>query len=208
MQCSLCGSETILYSEIRDRIYYSCVECKGILLHPSCFLPREAEKERYQLHQNDVTDSGYQKFVFPITQSILKEYSKHHKGLDFGSGTNSATSYVLKKNEYDVALYDPFFNKNTNTLAVQYDYIICCEVMEHFYNPAKEFQLLDSVLKPKGNLYCKTKLYNPKIDFNSWWYKNDATHVFFYSSKTLMWIKNKFNFNFLSYSDDLIVFKK
>ncbi|MEW7280790.1 methyltransferase domain-containing protein [Aquimarina sp. 2201CG1-2-11] len=84
----------------------------------------------------------------------------------------------------------PIFVQTKTFLKKRYVYIVCFEVMEHFYNPAKEFGLLKSLLLPNGTLYCKTKLYNSMINFTTWWYKNDPTHVFFYSNSTLLWIKN------------------
>lgn len=42
---------------------------------------------RYQKHNNDIEDDGYQKFVAPITTAIMKDFTQNHKGLDFGAGT-------------------------------------------------------------------------------------------------------------------------
>ncbi|WP_271764995.1 class I SAM-dependent methyltransferase [Aquimarina algiphila] len=208
MRCTLCNSETILYSEIQNKKYCKCTTCDGILLHTSHFLSAVAEKERYELHQNDVTDSGYQNFVYPIIEQVQNDYSSNHKGLDFGSGSNSVITYLLNNNKYHISTYDPFFDINDDVLKKKYDYIVCCEVMEHFYSPSKEFKLLHSILLPNGALYCKTNLYDSSIDFKTWWYKNDTTHVFFYSSKTLHWIKEKFQFKSLEITDNFIVLRK
>ena len=51
------------------------------------------------------------------------------------------------------------------------------------------------MLKPKGSIFCLTSLYNEEIDFETWYYKNDDTHVFFYHKKALEWIRNKFDFS-------------
>ncbi len=208
MQCSLCGSETIGYSEAHNRKYNKCPQCKGILLDSVYFLSEEAEKERYQLHENDVNDLGYQKFVSPIVNAICKKHDSNHKGLDFGSGKDSVIAYQLQKKGYNVLTYDPIFCPDDTILKSKYDYITCCEVMEHFYNPVKEFELLHSLLNKKGVIFCKTNLYHESINFDSWWYKNDATHVFFYSSDTLHWIQQKFKFKALEIANDLIIFTK
>lgn len=34
-----------------------------------------------------------------------------------------------------------------------------------------------------------TNMYSPEIDFNAWYYKNDKTHVFFYSDEAFNWIQ-------------------
>ncbi|MEW7292740.1 class I SAM-dependent methyltransferase [Aquimarina sp. 2304DJ70-9] len=208
MQCSLCGSETILYSEAHNRKYYKCPQCKGILLDSIYFLSTEAEKERYRLHENDVHDLGYQKFVSPIVNAINEKYKSNHKGLDFGSGKDSVIAYQLQKKGYNISTYDPFFDPDNNALQTKYDYIACCEVIEHFNNPTKEFKLLHSLLHKGGILFCKTNLHDESINFDSWWYKNDATHVFFYSYDTLHWVQQKFKFKTIEVANDLIIFTK
>ncbi|MDY8133982.1 class I SAM-dependent methyltransferase [Aquimarina sp. 2201CG5-10] len=177
-------------------------------MHTDFFLTPKAEEARYQLHNNNVEDPGYQKFVSPIVQTIFNDFDCNHQGLDFGSGTAPVITSLLHKQKYNVTTYDPFFNPDQKALEKTYDYIICCEVMEHFYNPAKEFELLYSLLKKDGVLYCKTNLFNESIDFKTWWYKNDDTHVFFYTRETLEWICNKYGFKNLNNAKNLIVFKK
>ncbi len=208
MQCSLCGSETSLFSEVQERMFFKCCKCEGILLHPSYFLSADKEKTRYQLHQNDVTDLGYQNFVSPIIQAIFEEYENNHIGLDFGSGSGPVITTLLEKKGYNITSYDPFFAPNNKALKKTYDYIVCCEVIEHFYNPFKEFELLFSLLNPNGTLYCKTYIYDQSIDFKSWWYKNDTTHVFFYTKNTLQWITKRFGFKNIGIKKNLIALKK
>ena len=67
--------------------------------------------------------------------------------------------------------------------------------MEHFQQPFEEFKLLKSLLKPGGKLYCKTEVFEDAIDFKSWHYKNDRTHVTFYNRETLLWIEKNLNFS-------------
>ena len=67
-------------------------------------------------------------------------------------------------------------------------------MIEHFYTPIKEFALLKNLLLKGGILYCMTDIYNQDIDFSSWYYKNDPTHVFIYQKNTINWIKNEFDF--------------
>ena len=194
MHCPLCQSQSQPFSETHQRIYYRCTVCYGIFLDPSFLLSEEKEKERYQLHQNDVDDEGYQNFVSPLVDAVLNTFEADDLGLDFGSGTNSVITSLLRKKGYNIETYDPFFDPNTDALEHTYDYIVSCEVIEHFYQPSKEFARLYSLLKPGGILFCKTNLYSSSINFESWWYKNDATHVFFYSEKTVQWIKKHFDY--------------
>ena len=81
-----------------------------------------------------------------------------------------------------------------------------CEVAEHFYYPLQEFQLFRKLIKPKGRLYSMTHLYTDTIDFDGWYYKNDHSHVFFYSQETLEWILQACGFSAVSVQDRLVIF--
>jgi len=164
------------------------------------------EELRYETHNNDVFDVRYQNFVSPITKEILENFSEDHLGLDFGAGTGPVISKILKDNNFRIEAYDPFFHKDLKLLDEKYDYIACCEVMEHFYYPKKEFALLKKILLKGGNLYCMTEIYEERIDFSTWYYKNDPTHVFIYHKKTIEWIKNNFGFSDVNIKGRLIIF--
>ena len=169
-------------------------------------LKMEDEKMRYETHNNDVFDERYQNFVSPITKAILENFSEDHLGLDFGAGTGPVISKVLKDNDFRIKAYDPFFHNNPSILNEEYDYIACCEVIEHFYSPKKEFSLLNKILSKGGRLYCMTDIYEESIDFSTWYYKNDPTHVFIYQKKTIAWIKNEFDFSRVNIDGRLITF--
>jgi SAM-dependent methyltransferase len=190
--CTLCLGDS---KEIFEQRYYECQVCAGIFLSDKFYISKEAEKLHYESHNNDIYDLRYQKFVSPITNKVFLNFKSYHEGLDFGAGTGPVISKVLRDKGYQIVEYDPFFNSDMKPLERQYDYIVCCEVIEHFHKPAKEFSLLRSLLKPNGILYCMTECYDSSIAFESWYYKNDPTHVFFYRDKTLEWIKEKFNFS-------------
>lgn len=205
LKCPLCKS---IASSILDGGYYQCHTCNGIFLNPELYISSDKEKEIYETHNNDVNDERYQEFVSPITNSILDEFSPHHKGLDFGAGTGPVISKVLQDLGYDVKQYDPYFYPDEDLLDSQYDYIACCEVIEHFHHPYFEFNRLKDILKPGGILYCMTHIYEDQIDFSSWYYRKDPTHVFIYRKQTLEWIKEKENFAQLIINNRLAKFKK
>ncbi|MDD2888853.1 MAG: class I SAM-dependent methyltransferase [Aliarcobacter sp.] len=189
--CPLCNSSSKTF--YKDE-FYKCSCCGGIFRPFEKLLDNEKEKERYDSHTNDSNDLGYQNFVSPITNSILKEFSKEDIGLDFGCGKDSPIVKILRSNEYKIFEYDPYFYDDKKALEQKYDYIACCEVIEHFYNPKKEFELLKNLLKDSGVLYLMTGIYRENIDFSKWWYKNDLTHVFIFQEQTFEWIKKEFEF--------------
>jgi 2-polyprenyl-3-methyl-5-hydroxy-6-metoxy-1,4-benzoquinol methylase len=170
-------------------------------------LDEVSEKSVYQQHQNDVNDKAYQKFVSPITNRVIDDLSTTSKGLDFGAGTGPVLAKVLNDNGFEMDIYDPYFHNHPKLLEKRYDFIASCEVIEHFYNPYKEFKLFKKLLNPHAKIYLMTEIYTQEIDFTSWYYKNDPTHVFFYTKKTFEWIKNEFDFNSVVVDERLIVFE-
>lgn len=189
--CQLCNAKSTLF--YKDE-FYKCSCCKAIFRPKEKLLDNEKEKQRYDSHTNDANDLGYQNFVKPITNSILNEFKSADIGLDFGCGKDSPIVKILEENSYKIAKYDIFFYDDKKILEQKYDYIACCEVIEHFYTPKKEFELLKSLLKDSGVLYLMTGIYSDEMDFSKWWYKNDLTHVFIYTKETLYWIKKEFGF--------------
>jgi len=204
--CPLCNNIGKLFYKSKKRLFYQCENCYGIFIDKDLKPNQEIEKSRYEKHQNNSQDEGYQNFVSPITSSILKSFTIKDIGLDFGSGKDSAISKILEDNKFNIKKYDPFFYNNLNLLKKKYNYIACCEVIEHFHNPKKEFTLLKELLAPKAKLYCMTSIYNETIDFANWWYKNDITHIFIYHKKTLKWIEKEFGFSDSVINKNLIIF--
>ncbi|WP_373495788.1 class I SAM-dependent methyltransferase [Aquiflexum sp.] len=191
MNCTLCNSK--LTVRVGQK-YFACNTCDARLMDSIFWPSAKEEKKHYERHNNDVNDPRYQNFTSPISDYVLKNFTAESIGLDFGSGTGPVISKVLQDSGYRINQYDPFFAADKTALKIQYDYIVSCEVIEHFYSPGKEFETLKKLLKPNGKLICMTLLYREEIKFENWYYKNDPTHVFFYSEKTVNFIRNKFSF--------------
>ncbi|GAA4325460.1 class I SAM-dependent methyltransferase [Pontixanthobacter gangjinensis] len=206
MPCSLCNCSTLKFVSANDRDYLQCTGCRAILLAPEFFLEAEEEKRRYSLHNNDVTDPRYIQFVNPIVEHVKQDFQPDASGLDFGCGTGPVITNELEKKGFSIKLYDPYFQPNQEVLAEKFDFIVCCEVMEHFQQPLKEFKLLRSLLKKNGKLYCKTALWDDSGNFEAWHYKNDPTHVIFYRKDTLKWIRENLDFTQVDIFKDHIVF--
>jgi len=204
--CPLCNSSSTVFYQHKNQLYHQCSNCNGIFVDKKLRPDSETEILRYREHNNNINDYGYQSFVSPITSTILRDFTKDHKGLDFGAGTGPVISMILKDNSFNIKLYDPFFHNYPNLLKDKYDYIAACEVIEHFHNPKKEFSLLRNLLRQDGKLYCMTNVYNENIDFNTWDYKNDFTHVFIYHKNTILYIKEEFGFSDVTIKDRLITY--
>ncbi len=205
MNCTLCGSTLI---KKKDAYYYDCDICKAIVKDEIYYLIADEEKARYETHNNDVNDIRYQNFTSPITNYVIENFLPEHKGLDFGSGTGPVISSMLMKKNYDIIQYDPFFAPDQNVLNNRFDYIVSCEVFEHFYNPKTEIDRLTSLLKKNGMLLIMTMLYNDQIDFKTWHYRKDPTHVFIYRKETVEYIANEKKLEIVILTDRFIVLKK
>jgi len=155
----------------------------------------EEEKAQYLLHENNIDDPRYQNFVRPIFDEVIKRAPRGAKGLDYGCGTGPVLTSMLSQRGFLMTLYDPFFANAPNVLKQTYDFIVCCEVAEHFHQPKVEFAKLFSLLRLGGFLALMTDLRQPDTDFASWHYRRDPTHVAFYSEKSFDWIKSKFGFS-------------
>lgn len=205
--CRLCNHEMYFFSTTRQRDYYRCPNCDSIQLDHTMLLDHDSEKYRYELHNNDIDDPGYQKFVKPITSYILDNFNSNDKGLDFGAGPGPVISKILNDHGYDISQYDPYFFPNDYLLKKKYLYVISCEVIEHFNEPKTSFDLLHNVLPKGGSWVFMTDLYKDKIDFSHWYYKNDETHVIFYTQKTLQYLKKYYGFSDLIINNRLVIFK-
>ncbi len=207
MNCPLCRAEA--FSTLPGpHVFHDCPKCRGIF-RPAQHLPNpDFEKHRYELHHNDPADEGYRKFVMPLCDAISSTFDPGHRGLDFGSGTDSAVGAILRERGYAVVEYDPFFSPDTSALGQQYSFIACCEVMEHFHDPAREFARLFGLLHPGGKLFCMTHVWEDSGEFAKWYYKNDPTHVFIYRPQTINYIRETFDFEDARHNGRLITFSK
>ncbi len=203
IECPLCnGTSKSFY----HHTFYRCQKCTGIFRAQEKHLSLQEEKNRYDLHNNDVFDERYQQFVSPIVEAVKNDYEPRAHGLDFGCGPGPVISKLLTDNNYQISQYDPFYAPDENLLQQKFDYIVCCEVIEHFRNPYREFSTLSRLLKPNGRLYCMTDLYDDDPQFKDWGYKDDQTHLFFYTKTSLEWIKKYYGFSSLLINDRLIIF--
>lgn len=194
--CPLCFSKAKPFYEEKHHLpqrYYRCGVCDAVFVDSDDFVDTLREQKVYENHNIDTSDEGYRNFVSPLVNAIKRDFSPEHEGLDFGAGRSQIVSVMLAQKGYTIKNYDPFFADDTTLLEKKYDFISACEVVEHFHSPKKEFTHLHGMLKNGGKLYLMTDVYMEQ-DFAQWYYKNDPTHVFFYTPKTFEWIRKEFGF--------------
>ena len=115
---------------------------------------------------------------------------------------------MLREAGHRVSVYDPFFANDWSVLDVQYDFITCTEVAEHFHDPAAEFTRLNLMLKPGGYLGVMTCFQTQDEKFAAWHYRKDPTHVVFYRQETFDWLSQRFGWSVrIPRKDVAILFK-
>lgn len=190
--CSLCNSTSvILFDEFRERKYYRCELCKLIFMDRNILLPPNIEKERYSHHKYD---QNYDNYNMSIADKIAPFLTKGDFGIDFGCGQFNVLVKILTDKGFPTIGYDPFYSdfNNKDLLETKYDFVVSIETIEHFHNPLREFTIISNILTDEGKLFLRTQLYDDSIDFNSWWYIKDDTHVSLYSEHTLNFIRESF----------------
>jgi len=153
------------------------------------------EKLRYTKHQNTAADVGYRQHLLRLLAPLVSRVPASAAGLDFGCGPSPVLAEMLAERGYSIEYYDPFFFPQRELLLPQYDFITCCEAVEHFHNPLQEWTLLASLLKPGGLLGISTETVPENQLLRSWSYLRDFTHVSLYSEASLNWIASRFSWS-------------
>ncbi len=188
MHCPLCAGEAIVpFHRDRRRPYLRCGDCALVFVPASSYLDRQAERAEYDLHRNRVDDPAYRAFLSRLALPLAARLATGARGLDFGCGPAPALASMLREGGYEVRLYDSFYQPDAAALLGQYDFICATEVVEHLHRPGPELARLWSLLRPGGWLGIMTKLVRDPAAFASWHYKNDPTHVCFFSRQTWQW---------------------
>ncbi|MDA3779871.1 MAG: class I SAM-dependent methyltransferase [Bacteroidales bacterium] len=210
IKCPLCNktAENIFFNN-KGREYYNCKNCKLIYVNPNQYLSSNDEKSRYDIHQNDSADSGYRSFLQKIFYPMQECINPKSSGLDFGSGPDPTLSLMFEEEGHKMEIFDIFYNNNPSVLKNrQYDFITLSEVIEHLHKPMEVLNKLWSCLKQNGHLGIMTK-FSPGIDnFPKWYYKNDETHICFYSKNTFLWIAQKLNASIHLIEEDIVILTK
>ncbi|WP_062270688.1 class I SAM-dependent methyltransferase [Endozoicomonas arenosclerae] len=206
--CPLCHSASPPYASDNRRNYFQCSECALVFADPKSWPSPEKERSEYELHENDASDPGYRKFLSRVINPLKETLSPDAKGLDFGCGPGPALSLMMEESGWAMALYDPFFHPNEAALNERYDFITATEVIEHIHQPDIWLPKLWGMVKPGGTLALMTKLVIDQEAFSRWHYKNDPTHVCFYSKDTFQILADQWGAKLSFEAQDVIFLHK
>ncbi len=218
--CPLCEAKNnsssefvpIEYCADQKRSYLQCENCRLVYVPKEFYLSSTAEKTEYDLHQNNPNDLGYRKFLSRLVEPLLEKLQesepvyKNVEGLDFGCGPGPAIQAMMGDAGYRVANYDLYYANNKELLKRRYNFIILTEVIEHIAKPAHLLDALNDMLTVDSILAVMTKRVTSLEGFKKWHYKNDPTHICFYSVETFQWIANHYNWQLDVIDDDVVFF--
>lgn len=185
-----------------------CQQCALVFVPAAQFLSPVQEKAQYDLHQNHPADQGYRQFLSRLFIPLKDKLKPGAHGLDFGSGPGPTLSLMFEECGYPMNIYDPFYADNAFALQQQYEFITATETVEHLHHPESELDRLWSLLKPEGYLGIMTKLVINRDAFAGWHYKNDPTHVCFFSIETFEWLAEMWRAKVEFIGSDVILFEK
>lgn len=207
--CPLCSSTGPSdYHTDAYRDYLICPVCDLVFAHPNSLLSREEEFRRYEFHENNLEDAGYRTFLQKLCAPMLQRLNPESKGLDFGSGPGPLLQRMFEEQGHDISIYDSFYATDISVFDYQYDFITTSEVVEHLHRPWDELSRLWRSLKPGGHLGIMTSMRHAEIDFSSWHYKKDDTHVIFFSPKTMQWLAECWDAKLEVLNHSVVIFQK
>jgi hypothetical protein len=209
LSCPLCGAGgAAVFARIGPDHYHRCDRCALVFLDPSARLAADSERARYETHENDPADPRYRAFLDRLAVPLAARLDAGARGLDYGSGPGPTLSVMMGERGFPMEIYDPFFAPDTEVLDATYDFVTCSETVEHFFEPGREFERFDVLLRPGGWLGLTTGFITKGIDFETWWYARDPTHVAFYAPETLRWIAGRFAWDLEVPGENVALFRK
>jgi hypothetical protein len=209
LTCPLCQcTKTNYFYEDKYRPYHHCENCELIFVPPAHHLANDAEKSRYDQHQNLPSDRGYRQFLSRLFTPLCQQLQPGQSGLDFGSGPGPTLSLMLEEAGYNMAIYDKYYATNTNVLNQSYDFITTTEVLEHLSQPYEVLTKLWQNLNVNGILAIMTKRSTGKKAFTTWHYKNDDTHICFFAEQSFTWLAKQWHATLDFIDNDVVFFKK
>jgi len=206
--CLLCKTPAESYCNDRNRNYLRCPDCDLIFVPPSLHLPHDEERARYDYHQNDPNDPRYRQFLNRLFEPIETKLAPGASGLDFGCGPGPTLSVMFEEAGYECAVYDLHYADHPEVLTEQYDFLTCSETIEHMYRPREEFERFITLVKPGGWIGIMTQHHDSApVPFENWHYKDDDTHVCFFSKKSFQTLEQTYGLRLEFHSDNVVLFQ-
>jgi len=187
--CPLClSSQTRPFYRNDLRDFLRCGQCHLVFVPAAFFLSLQDERACYDHHQNCPHDLRYRKFLSRLAEPLIERLTPGARGMDFGSGPGPTLSLMMAEAGHPTQIFDPYYHCDQAVWQDQYDFVTASEVVEHLHAPRADLKRCWDVLRPGGILAVMTKRVIENTEFASWHYKNDPTHVVFFSDETFRWV--------------------
>jgi SAM-dependent methyltransferase len=218
--CRICRNPSYLVFE-DTRSFFACNVCG--LIFSDCLISPEAVEKHYKDQHSNTFDwmkeaNGFMESLRNMGSAVpLMSQSI----LDYGSGSG-LLSEAFRKIGFKVDGYEPMLHGefNRESYSETYDVIILNEVIEHLEDINKTLDIIYNLMAANGVVFIKTLLTDQIINdpknfeesFKRWWYKDDPTHISFFSFLTIEYLCNdrgrKLAVRAISYNDNCVVLQK
>lgn len=206
--CPLCGhAGSTPYFRDRRRAYRQCPACALVFVPARFHLAAADEKALYDLHENAVDDPGYRRFLSRLAEPMLARLVAPARGLDFGCGPAPLLAELFREAGHDMAVYDLYYADHPAVLAGTYDFITSSETIEHLARPGEVFARWLDLLAPGGRLGIMTKRVIGREAFARWHYRNDPTHIAFFSTATFEFLARVHGLELEVVGHDVVIFR-
>jgi SAM-dependent methyltransferase len=197
--------------DVKARSYHLCPDCDLVFLDPAKRPSAADARARYLLHENSLGEAGYRDMLEKFIDTAIAPYLHPPRAvLDYGSGPAPSMGALLGERGYSASSWDPEFSPEPDNRSGPFAAVIMHEVLEHCFSPANALRDAASMLPPGGILAVSTlsRPRNPE-DFLRWWYREDITHVSFYSKECLSAICREAGFDLVwQEGESISVFRK
>ncbi|WP_119968060.1 MULTISPECIES: methyltransferase domain-containing protein [Shewanella] len=208
IKCPLCSNAAEFFIQDKKRAFYTCSDCHLVFANPQSYLMPAALKQRYGRANKASKQKQLVQFIQPLLTQISAQQHGPLTGLNFGRVLDSNSLDKIEHAGHSLYQYDPFIKIDQHIFNRQYDFICCYRVLEHFQQPAKEWALLSSLLKEGGWLAISTSLLTDLSLFSKWHFKNNPSHVSFYSQQTFDYLAQNSEFKLLFAAKELVLMQK
>ncbi len=213
IECPLCLNTQCehYYSSTRKNLirdYLICRGCDLIFVPEKFHLSVEEQKERYLQHNNDPDDEQYRIFLSRLKDRLIPFLAPGQFGLDYGCGPGPTLSLMMSEDGHETNNYDPIFRPDPSVLDRNYEFIVSTETIEHFSDVKTNFDLINRILKVSGFFGVMTSVRYENIDFGSWHYRYDPTHLSFYSPETMQYIASNWGWTIVGVYENVYIFRK
>jgi hypothetical protein len=194
--------------QAHGRRWLDCPDCGLISAHPDELPSPEAERARYETHNNDPEDHRYRAFLDRLVSPLAEQLQSGSAGLDYGAGPTPVLAMMMEERGFPTESWDPFFMPDGALLDRQYDFVSCSETVEHFHRPLEAYARLMDRVRPGGWLGVMTEPVPSEIPLSDWWYAKDFTHVSLHRNETFEWIGRRWGWQMERASRTVVLLRR